>query len=350
MLSPIFEERYASMDNLTMKRTISDLRRRADEIKLELIHHPPFGNASIQERRDRVALERDYANVCLQKEQLKIYMKSLRGTLFAKKRSARQMHTLKKMSRSNKLPKLKHTEEKILQKKPLHCPHLLCYLPDLVYLMIVRNLKNRRDVRSFYMSLDPDERGSIEFEFCKHLQKCCWSETQQLDDSFSMICDSYCGNPTLCVRCYLNSKVRCIGCKQLVEDSGENEFTITKCDNFIDTNRTKRCKDMQKCTCGFKYHVSEEEKVRRLIDLRCMCFLDEDEQILGCIMCTVECDQCANIGCNKDHHFRVFNKLSFKNKEQWPTCDDCNHKHCCAVLSKHEFEWDYCVCPKFEEF
>ena len=72
MLSPFFEERYASMDHPTIKKTISNLRQKADEIQLELIRHPEFSDASIQEKRERVALERDYADMCLQKEQLKI--------------------------------------------------------------------------------------------------------------------------------------------------------------------------------------------------------------------------------------------------------------------------------------
>lgn len=345
MLSKHFDANYKHMDRAAMKKFDDYLKSETDAIRSQLTELPPFAIVNnLRQHASRITLERCYADACIQREEIRIYNKSLRGDLFAKRRKLRALMKVSSMERQENFCYQNSDFPPLPGAAVTSSTNRLHLLPDLVILNIIGHFQKRKDVRSFFATLHETQHESLEYEFCQRIEECS-SDTMNVDAKsiFRSCSDEVCGDATICSRCYLNQRTKCSTCRQIVFDSGDSEFSVPVCDNFVAPGQ--RCCDMRTCKrCDYKYHVSKETVVLKTCDFECFCWASGEER-LGCLNCLIECDQCANFGCKVDHHFQRLSAVA--DKSQWPVCDQCKHQHCCRVRTRDNLEWDYCVCPLF---
>jgi len=310
-----------------MQEELADIAQRLQAL-------PPFAqllaNEDREGERERLRLQWRFADISIRLEQQKLPV----GLSFTNK-----------LCRQKRFELTKPTVETAAHSVP---SSYLDYVPDLPLIIILSRLTTVNDVKSLFWALS--DKSRIEDACCNQLRQCL--EVAINMDSKQMVnCSSiwpmdggYCHNPVLCVRCMLNLKGRCVQCesKTDVENIYSNGY-VKQCTSMVeaDTGTMTMCKSMQRCpSCNASYAPHEADEVLRHRDFKCAC----PTSMQGCIYCTRECDECANVGCAAKHHFQT--RADWPCGLEWPTCEDCKQKHCCATFNTEWFAWDFCVCPK----
>lgn len=223
----------------------------------------------------------------------------------------------------------------------------LDYLPDLAIIVILSQLTTLNDVKSLFWALADRERI---VDACYNQIRWCWENTLKRDSSYLIICDNmlgYCHNPVLCMRCLLNLKGQCKKCDSNIDVDiycSRNGYP-NQCSTRVETDTGKFaiCRDVKECpSCKLTYAPYEECDFIRSRDFECDC----SKPMQGCVFCTLECNVCANVGCMLKHHFQTLQKPNKIFAVDWPVCEDCKEKHCCATYNAAMSQWDYCACPK----
>lgn len=236
-----------------------------------------------------------------------------------------------------------------------HIETRLDVLPDLCLIRIAQELVDVSDVRALFWAI-PFKR-QVERKFCNRVRECL--ELRGLVGEMFPGCSEasgWCRFPTMCPRCFLYGKGRCLRCDNSAEQRFEEHHnTLMGCDGMVSTEATGiavTCREQIWCpTCRFMYHPDEADEVVRIRDFDC----EKYKTRQGCIKCTVECKWCANIGCDHRWHYRV-NPDVYTRSTEWPECKDCHHSHCCSLFvwytnddGKLDFDWDNLRCPVWED-
>lgn len=234
------------------------------------------------------------------------------------------------------------------------------FLPKEVILCVIQNLETIDDLfHVFHLLQSEKQTDGVVREFCHQMIKVYELPQYNLDVAFfwNLSCfgkPDLCRHPTVCLKCRLYGKGRCLKCKSPVDLTTARDFNREGCNNMIDNTgviKSKglmgsndptlscKCNDLVICSCGKSYHPDVYEMVKLTRDFDCDCARTRD----GCELCCKKCDKCANIGCHRNHHFTV---TSIDRIWLSPPCESefCQGEpHCCGV--KIYGEWDYMSCP-----
>ena len=224
-------------------------------------------------------------------------------------------------------------------------------LPDLCIQNVAGYLETIIDIRALFIVLWEPER--IFYTFFNQIRAVTHANGQMPNHLYLCEAPPFCRQPILCIRCYLCGKSKCMECKTPVRLPFGEWHSGVGCDTlYTFGDKQCSCKFIRKCPrCSAPYHPDDESTFLREQDWHCPCC--RDTKLIGCIKCTQECTQCANIGCKKTQHYQV-KDLVISGGSLWDKCTDCGISHCCArkTLTSDQItygiEWDTFACPQLE--
>jgi hypothetical protein len=278
-----------------------------------------------------------------------------------------------------KNPCLSEEESILMEPQPQH-EHdqnfLFHWLPKAAIEPILQNLDQVPDICALFRVVAPQYRHSLERVFCMQLavgMENLGFEGAHFIKTSCFRPTEFCRMPSICLRCRLYGYGKCIRCKTELHMEYTETCNPCVCQTVLieknDADRTGVCAEMIACKhCGESYHPVTYEEKRRLTDWECSCFKTPIRE--GCVRCTRECDQCANIGCLNLRHFQVLVEEGVYKADpsmktggcvtKYPTWPRCNSKwcqgkrHCCAKPANLAVwldrgcpgdGWEYFSCP-----
>jgi hypothetical protein len=279
-----------------------------------------------------------------------------------------------------KKPCLSEEESILMEPEPKPQPQhdqnfLFHWLPKAAIEPILQNLDQVLDICALFRVVSPQYRHSLERVFC--MQLAVGMENMGFEGAHFIrtTCfqrEQFCRLPSICLRCRLYGNGKCIRCKTQVQMNYKETCNPCVCQTVLveknDSGRTSVCAEMIACKhCGESYHPITYEEKKRMRDWDCTCCKSPVRE--GCVKCTRECDQCANIGCLRKQHFQVLTEDfrhvdseelkggSFTRNPTWPRCSSewCQgNRHCCAKPANLAVwldrdcpgdGWEYFSCP-----